>query len=164
MSGKNEEFGMGEGKGKQLFEPCVPEDVDKIAKSNKDTLRIFAKKKFGHNLDCGQHLNLIRKDLTRRVQVALGQIIDDPDTDEAVRRAIERKIPRFLLHPVNRRVNPASAELLKRTDLIPCDKDGIPISNFITQEELKAETKNNGDATNELQRLAAGMEGKGKAE
>jgi hypothetical protein len=135
MPGKDE-FGMGEGKGKVILESCVPEDIDKIAKSNKDWLRVFAKKKFNHSLDCGRNMILIRKDLTKRVQVALGHIIDDPETDEAIKRAIERKIPRFLLHPVNKRVNAASPELLKRTDLIPCTEEGEPLSMFIEQEQL----------------------------
>ena len=141
---------MGEGAGKKGVSPCVPEDIDMIAKSNKDALRVFAKKKFSINLDCGQHLNKIRLDLTKRVQVALGQIIDDPNIDEAIKMAIERRIPRYLLHPVNKRVFDASPYLLKRTDLIPCDKAGVPLAHFNEQEEVD---EDDNDGSDELDRL-----------
>jgi hypothetical protein len=156
MSNKDE-FGMGEGKGKAILESCAPEDIDKIAKSNKDWLRVFAKKKFNHNLDCGMNMILIRKDLTKRVQVALGHIIDDPETDDAIKRAIERKIPRFLLHPVNKRVNAASPELLKRTDLIPCTENGKPLNIFIEQEQLGVDVAGAG-SSEELEKISQNLE------
>ncbi len=151
MSGK---IDMKEGKGKSL-EVCVPEDLNKIAKSNKDTLRVFAKKKFDISLDCGKHLTLIRKDLTKRVQVALGHIIDDPDTDEAIKKAIGMKIPRYLLHPVNKRVFDATPALLERIDLVPCDKEGTPLALFEEAEEV---TEDDNDGSDELERIAQDLE------
>ncbi len=153
MSG---EIDMKEGKGPEL-PPCVPEDLSKVAKSNKDTLRVFAKKKFGINIDCGSHLKLIRKDLTKRVQVALGHIIDNPDTDDAIKRAIEMKIPRYVLHPVNKRVFEATPALLKRTDLIPCDKEGVPMGHFEDEEEIAGDDNGGSD---ELERIAQDLEDK----
>lgn len=125
-TGEENELEMGEGKKPEL-ETCVAEDIDKIARVNKDTLRVFAKKKFGYDLDCGSHIKLLRAELTRKVQVALNMIIDKPDTDKETVEAIEKVIPRYLLHPVNKRVNEVTPELLARGDMIPCTKDGEPL-------------------------------------
>jgi len=117
---------LGEGKAPAL-ELCVAEDVDLIAKVNKDGLRAFAKKKFGYNLDLGGHIKHLREELTKKVQVALNIIIDKPDATDEEKEAIEKVIPRYLLHPVNKRINQATPELLARGDMIPCTKDGVPL-------------------------------------
>lgn len=117
---------LGEGKAPAL-EPCVAEDIDKIAKVGKDALRILASKKFGYSLDCGGHIKDLRADLTKRVQIALNMIIDKPGASDKEKAAIEKVIPRYLLHPVNKRVNGATPALLARGDLIPCTKEGVPL-------------------------------------
>ncbi len=78
-------------------------------------------------MDCGTHIKLLRKELTKKVQIALNIIIDKPDATEEEKEAIEKVIPRHLLHPVNRRINQATPELLARGDMIPCTKDGVPL-------------------------------------
>ena len=71
--------------------------------------------------------------------------------------AIEKVIPRWLKHPINGRINPASPQLLKRGDLIPCTKEGKPLRSheyFIPSDK----PVNNPGSGNEMERLAAGME------
>ncbi len=152
----DKEFGMSEGKAKEL-EPVLPEDVDKIGKLNKDALSSLAQKKFGYKPNLLKHINIIRGELVMKAQVALGEIAEDEYCDEETRIAIEKVIPRYLKHPVNGRVNPASPQLLKRTDLIPCTKDGTPLRSheyYIPDDK----PVNNPNSRNELERVAAGME------
>jgi hypothetical protein len=125
-TGDQGDIELGEGKAPAL-EPCVAEDIDKIARVGKDALRIFASKKFGYSLDCGGHIKHLRADLTKRVQIALNMIIDKPGASDEEKKAIEKVIPRYLLHPVNKRVNGATPALLARGDLIPCTKEGVPL-------------------------------------
>lgn len=139
-TGKENEIEMGEGK-PLVLEPCHAEDIDTIAKVNKDALRVFAKKKFGYNLDCAKHIYLIREELTKKVQIALNMIVDNPDASEEEKKAIEKILPKYLLHPVNKRINAASPELLARGDMIPCTKDGVPLS--IKEEETDEPEEDN---------------------
>lgn len=153
----NDDFGMGEGKGKAKLEQVLPEDVEKIGKMNKDHLAGFAKKKFGYNVNLLKHLSILRGEVVMKCQVALGEIAEDEYTDEETRLAIEKIIPRFLKHPVNGRVNPASPALLKRHDLIPCTADG----KILRGHEYYIPTDkpvNNPGSRHEMERVAAGME------
>ncbi len=152
----NNNFEMGEGKEKKL-EPVLPEDIDKISKLNKDSLAGFALKKFGYKLNLLKHITILRGELVMKAQVALGEIVEGEYCDEETRLAIEKVIPRFLKHPINGRINPASPQLLKRTDLIPCTKDGKPLRSheyYIPDDK----PVNNPNSKNELEKIAAGME------
>ncbi len=150
------DFGMGEGK-KPVLEPVLPEDVEKIGKLNKDALAGFALKKFGYKANLLKHIIVLRGELVMKCQVALGEIAEDEYTDDETRLAIEKVIPRYLKHPVNGRINPASPQLLKRGDLIPCTKEGKPLRSH---EYYIPEDKpvNNPGSNNEMERVAAGME------
>lgn len=153
----NKEFGMGEGKGKQALEGVLPEDIDKIGKLNKDALAIFAKKKFGYNVNLLKHIGIIRGELIMKAQVALGEIAADEYCDDATLAAIEKVIPQYLKHPVNGRINPASPMLLKRMDLIPCTKDGRtlrPNEYYIPEDKPQFDSR----SSNEMERITAGME------
>ncbi len=152
-----QEFGMGEGKGKAKLEDVLPEDVEKIGKLNKDALASFGLKKFGYKLNCLKHISILRGELVMKAQVALGEIAADEYCDEETRIAIEKVIPRFLKHPINGRINPASPQLLKRADLIPCTEKGVPLRSheyYIPEDK----PSNNPNSQNELERVAAGME------
>lgn len=152
----NEPIDLGEGKKPEL-EPVVPEDVDKIMKYNKDALRVFAVKKFGFNLDLSQHIAIIKGELVKKAQVALGIILQDSSTDEETREAIEKVIPMYVKHPKTGRVFASSPSLLKRLDLIPCTKEGRalrPNEYFIPKP--KPIYKDN--SRSEMERMAAGME------
>jgi hypothetical protein len=135
-TGDQGDIELGEGKAPAL-EPCVAEDIDKIARVGKDALRIFASKKFGYSLDCGGHIKHLRADLTKRIQIALNMIIDKPGATDEEKAAIEKVIPRYLLHPTNKRVFGATPELLTRPDMIPCTKDGKPLE--MPEEEIEDE-------------------------
>lgn len=152
----NDNFEMGEGKKVEL-EPVLPEDVDKLTKLNKDALCSFAQKKFGYKPNMLKHTSIIRGELVMKAQVALGEIADDEYCDEETRLAIEKVIPRFLKHPVNKRINPATPMLLKRGDLIPCTEDGRPLKSheYYIPEDKPA---NNPNSKNEMERIASGME------
>lgn len=129
-----------EGNGDELVK-CVPGDLDMIQKAKKDALGVFAKKKFGYDPDLGaMHIKELREELTKKVKVALNIIIDKPGTPEAEKKAIEKVIPKYLLHPVNKRVNPVTPELLARKDMIPCTQNGTPL---ISQSEIDAITGGN---------------------
>ncbi len=157
MANDNKEFGMSEGKGKIKLEPVLPEDIDKVCKANKDALATFAKKKFGYKPNLLKHISIIRGELVMKCQVALGEIAEDEYTDEETRLAIEKVIPRWLKHPVNGRVNPASPQLLKRSDLIPCTKEGKPLRSheyYIPEDKPTM----NPNSKNEMERLASSME------
>ncbi len=151
------EFGMGEGKGKVKLVDVLPEDIDKIGKLNKDALAALALKKFGYKLNLLKHISVLRGELVLKAQVALGEIAEDEYTDDETRIAIEKVIPRFLKHPINGRINPASPQLLKRRDLIPCTKDGKPLRSheyYIPSDK----PVNNPGSQNEMERVMAGME------
>lgn len=149
-------FEMGEGKAKKL-EGIEPQDVEKIGKLNKDALSSFAQRKFGYKPNLLKHISILRGELVMKCQVALGEIVEDEYTDDETRIAIEKVIPRFLKHPVNGRINPASPQLLKRTDLIPCTRDGKPLRSheYYIPDDKPA---NNPSSRNERERMAAGME------
>lgn len=152
----SEPIDLGEGKAVEL-ETVVPEDVEKIMKFNKDAMRVFAMKKFGFSLDLSQHIAIIRGQLIKKCQIALGIILQDADTDDELREAIEKVIPMYVKHPVNGRVYDSSPQLLKRMDLIPCTKEGRPLrpnEYYIPQD--KPQFKSNSGS--EMERLAAGME------
>ncbi len=152
----NEPIDLGEG-GKQELEAVVPEDVDKIMRFNKDALRSYAVRKFGFNLDLSQHIAIIKGELVKKAQISLGIILQDENTDDSVREAIEKVIPMYVKHPVNGRVYDSSPELLKRADLIPCTKDGRALrSNEYYIPQPKPQFKSN--SGNEMERMAAGME------
>lgn len=153
------EFGMGEGKGKEetKLAPVDAGDVEKIGKLNKDALSSFAKKHFGYSLNLLKHISILRGELVMKCQVALGEIAADEYTDDETREAISKVIPQYLKHPVNGRVNPASPMLLKRGDLIPCTKDGTPLRSheyYIPE----AKPNFNSNSRNEMERVTAGME------
>ncbi len=153
----NNTFDMGEGKGKAELAPVEPEDIVKIGKLNKDALATLALKKFGYKLNLLKHITVLRGELVLKAQVALGEIAEDEYCDEETRIAIEKVIPKYLKHPVNGRINPASPQLLKRTDLIPCTKEGKILRSheyYIPVDK----PKNNPGSQNEMERLAAGME------
>jgi hypothetical protein len=144
-------FGMKEGE-KGYKEPCVAEDMDKIGKLNKDALAIFAKKKFNIYINRGTNISILRGDLVKRVQVALGMIIEDPNINETQRRAIEKVIPRYLMHPKNGRIFAATPALLLRHDMIPCTEQGEPI--FVQQPVVAKDDP----ASDELNRLSLDLE------
>jgi hypothetical protein len=152
----NNKFEMGEGK-KQVLESVLPEDVDKIGKLNKDCLAGFAWKKFGYKLNLLKHITVLRGELVMKALVALGTIAEDEYCDEETRIAIEKVIPRFLKHPVNGRINPATPQLLKRGDLIPCTEDGkiLRSHEYYIPEDKPV---NNPNSKQEMERIAAGME------
>lgn len=152
----DEPIELGEGRGAEL-EAVLPEDVDKIMKFNKDALRVYASKKFGFNLDLSQHIAIIRGEIVKKAMIALGMILQDKNTDDSVREAIEKVIPMYVKHPKNGRVYDSSPALLKRLDLIPCSKEGVPLradEYYIPQP--KPSYKNNSGS--EMERVAAGME------
>lgn len=153
----DDKFEMGEAKGKIKLEGVLPEDIDKICKFNKDALSVFAQKKFGYKPNCLKHISILRGELVQKAQVALGEIAEDEYCDDETRIAIEKVIPRYLKHPVNNRINPASPQLLKRTDLIPCTKEGKPLRSheYYIPDDKPA---NKANSKNELERLASGME------
>lgn len=157
MTGK-EPIDLGEKRAGELEKEAVlPEDVDKIMKFNKDALRVYAFKKFGFNLDLSQHIAIIRGELVKKAQIALGIILQDSSTDEATREAIEKIIPMYVKNGKTNRVFASSPELLKRQDLIPCTKEGIPLrANEYYIPAPKPQFK--GDSRNEMERLHAGME------
>jgi hypothetical protein len=149
-------FEMKEGKKPEL-EAVEAEDVEKIGKLNKDALAAFAKRKFGYSLNLLKHLAILRGEVVMKAQVALGEIASDEYCDEETRLSIEKVIPRFLKHPKNGRINPSTPQLLKRGDLIPCTADGTPLRSheyYIPDDK----PKNNPNSTNEMERVAAGME------
>jgi hypothetical protein len=153
----DKEFGMGEGKGKQELEVVVAEDINNIGKMNKDTLSVFAKKKFGYNINLLKHIGILRGELIMKAQVSLGEIAADEYCDEETREAIEKVIPQYLKHPVNGRINPATPMLLRRNDLIPCTKDGRPLrpnEYYIPSDKPQFNTQ----SSNEMERITAGME------
>lgn len=147
---------LGEGKALEL-EAVVPEDVDKITKLNKDALRVFAYKKFGFNLDLSSHIVVIRGELIKKCQIALGIILEDPETDDETKEAIGKVVPRFVKNPKNKRVFQSTPALLKRTDLLPCDEDGRPLmaSEYFIPEIKPAYNPSSGS---EMERIASGME------
>ncbi len=152
-----DQFSMGEGKGKVTLALVEPEDIIKIGKLNKDALAGMALKKFGYKLNLLKHITVLRGELVLKAQVALGEIAEDEYCDEETRLAIEKVIPQYLKHPINGRINPASPQLLKRTDLIPCTKQGKVLRSheyYIPE----ARPQNNSNSNNEMERLAAGME------
>ncbi len=152
----NEPIDLGEGKAVEL-EKVLPEDVDRIMKFNKDALRVFAVKKFGFNLDLSQHIAIIRGELVKKAQVALGIILADVDLDDETREAIEKVIPMYVKHPINGRVFDSSPDLLKRLDLIPCTKDGRPLrANEYYIPAPKPQYK--AGSRSEMERVASGME------
>jgi len=156
MANGKDGFEMGEGKGIKL-QPVLAGDIDKIGKMNKDTMSGFALKKFGYKINLLKHIGILRGELIMKAQVALGEIAEDEYTDDETRLAIEKVIPRYLKHPVNGRVNPASPQLLKRGDLIPCTQNGTPLRSheyYIPDDK----PVNNPNSRNELERVAAGME------
>jgi hypothetical protein len=128
-TGKENELVMGEGKTPTL-EPCVAEDIEYLKRVNKDALRIFARKKFNYVLDCGGHIRNLRDELTKKVQIALNIIVENPEATEEEVEAIEKVIPRWLLHPVNKRINQATPALLARGDMIPCTEKGVPLESM----------------------------------
>jgi hypothetical protein len=138
-------------------ESVLPEDIDKIMKLNKDALRVYALKKLGINLDLSQHIAIIRGDIVKRAQVALGIILQDSSTDESTRKEIEKIIPMYVKNNKTNRVFDSSPELLKRQDLIPCTKEGIPLkANEYYIPVSRPRFK--GNSRNELERMYAGME------
>lgn len=147
---------LGEGKNMELV-PVEAEDIDRITKLNKDALRVFAYKKFGINLDLSSHIIVIRGDLIKKCQIALGIILEDPETDEETKAAIGKVVPRYVKNPKNKRVFDATPALLKRDDLVPCDEDGTPLkaSEYFIPE---AKPAFNSGSKSEMERLAAGME------
>jgi hypothetical protein len=152
----NEPIDLGEG-AKEKWEPVVAEDVDKVGKLNKDALRVFALKKFGFSLDLSQHIAIIRGNLVKKCLISLGEMLQDEDTDAITRQAIEKVIPMYMKHPINGRVFNSSPALLKRLDLIPCTKEGMPLrANEYYIPENKPQHKIN--SKNEMERMAAGME------
>lgn len=154
----NEPIELGERKpGEARKEAVVPEDVEKIMKFNKDALRTYALKKFGFNLDLSQHIAIIRGELVKKAQIALGIILQDSSTDDSMREAIEKIIPMFVKHPKTGRVFDSSPELLKRQDLIPCTSNGTPLrANEYYIPVPKPAFK--GDSRHEMERMHAGME------
>ncbi len=150
-------FDMGEGKGKVTLAPVEPDDIVKIGKLNKDALASFALKKFGYKLNLLKHITVLRGELVLKAQVALGEITEDEYCDDETRMAIEKVIPKYLKHPVNGRINPASPQLLKRTDLIPCTKEGKVLRSHEYYIPVDKPSNNPG-SQNEMERLAAGME------
>ena len=156
MTGR-EPIDLGEGKVGEKKEAVLPEDIDKIMKFNKDALRVYALNKFGFSLDLSQHIAIIRGELVKKAQIALGIILQDASTDEATREAIEKIIPMFVKHPKTGRVYDSSPELLKRLDLIPCTKNGTPLrSNEYYIPAPKPAYRSNSQS--EMERMAAGME------
>lgn len=152
----NEPIDLGEG-AKTYLEPVVAADVDKVGKLNKDALRVFALKKFGFSLDLSQHIAIIRGNLVKKCLISLGEILQDEDTDDITREAIEKVVPMFVKHPVHGRVFASSPELLKRLDLIPCTKEGVPLrANEYYIPVAKPQHQTN--SRSELERVAAGME------
>lgn len=152
----NEPIDLGEGEKPQL-EAVVAEDVDKVVKYNKDALKIFARKKFGFELDLSQHISIIKGDLVKRCQIKLGQILADPLTDEETRGRIEKIIPLYVRHPNNGRVFAASPALLARMDMIPCNKQGVALrqGHYHIPQPKPSFRKN---SKNETERFAAGLE------
>lgn len=151
-----EPIDLGEGKAVEK-EGVLPEDVDKIMRMNKDALRIYALKKFGFNLDLSQHIAIIKGELVKKVQIALGIILQDKNIDDTTREAIEKIIPMFVKHPKNGRVYDSSPALLKRLDLIPCTKAGVPLrANEYYIPTPRPAFK--GNSNSEMERMAAGME------
>jgi hypothetical protein len=150
-------FEMGEGKGKLELETVLPEDIEKVGKLNKDALKSYAKKHFGYDVNLLKHIAIIRGEITKKCLVALGEIQADEYCDEETRQAIEKVIPQWLKHPKNGRVNPATPMLLKRGDLIPCTKDGVPLRSH---EYYIPDPKPNFNAgsKSEMERLMSGME------
>lgn len=135
----------------------LPGDVDKICKFNKDALRVYALKKFGINLDLSVHIAMIRGNLVKKAMIALGEILQDGDVDDEMREAIEKVIPMYVKHPKTNRVFDSSPQLLKRTDLIPCTKEGRalrPNEYYIPQPKPQFHS----NSGSEMERLAAGME------
>lgn len=152
----DEPIELGEGKKPEL-EPVVPDDIDKIGKFNKDALRTFAVRKFGFNLDLSLHIAIIRGDLVKKCMINLGMMLQDKDTNDEVREAIEKVIPMYMKNPKNGRVFDSTPDLLKRTDLIPCTKEGRPLrSNEYFIPQPKPAYKK--DSRSEMERMAAGME------
>lgn len=147
---------MGEGK-KREREPVLPEDIDKLCKMNKDAMAVYAMKKFGIDVDLSSHLVIIRGDLVKKSQIALGQILADPETDPSLREAIEKVIPLFVKNIKTNRVFDASPSLLKRMDLQPCTKEGVPLrqGEYYIPAPKKSFRR---DSRNEMERLASGME------
>ncbi len=155
MTGK-EPIELGEGRAPKK-EEVLPEDVDKIGKMNKDALKVFAWRKLGINLDLSQHIGIIRGELIKKSQIALGIILQDTSIDDSTRDAIEKIIPMYVKHPRTGRVFDSSPELLKRNDLIPCTREGVPLRQ--NEYYLPVPTPQfKGSSKNEMERMAAGME------
>lgn len=155
-NGKLGMIGMGEGKRIKL-ENVLPEDIEKLGKLNKDALSTYAQKKFGYKPNLLKHILVIRGELVLKAQVALGEIAADEYTDDETRLEIEKVVPSYLKHPINDRVNPATPQLLKRGDLIPCTKDGKPLRSHEYYIPEAKPTMNPG-SKHEMERIAAGME------
>jgi hypothetical protein len=146
-------LGMSEGRGnKEYLEPCVVEDIDRIGRFNKDALAIFAKKKFGLNLDRSENISIIRGELIKKAQIALNLRVADPTINPEEKARIERAIPRYVMHPVTHRIFEATTALLLRKDMIPCEKDGTPVHHYAMPEMRPRQPKN------ELDRLALALE------
>ncbi|MCK5919383.1 MAG: hypothetical protein KAG66_00475 [Methylococcales bacterium] len=101
----------GKTEGSEAEQPAVPD----ISRYDKDTLATYAKKEFDVTLNKRKKLDELR------VQVGALQRGEKP---EEAKDEEEAPPPKFLKHPVNKRVFPATKALLARSDMIPCDAAG----------------------------------------
>jgi hypothetical protein len=101
----------GKTEGSEADKPAVQD----ISRYDKDMLATYAKKEFNVTLNKRKKLDELR------VQVKALQRGEKPKEAKA---KVEEPVPKFLKHPVNKRVFPATKALLARPDMIPCDATG----------------------------------------
>lgn len=91
--------------------------AENIAEMKKDSLADYALSEHGVELDMTKK----KDDLVAEVTA-----LDAAKAGKAPKADAEpvASTPGYLRHPVNLRVYLATPELLKRTDMVPCDKDG----------------------------------------
>jgi len=100
-----------EAEGAEANKPAVQD----ISRYDKDMLATYAKKEFNITLNKRKKLDELR--------AQVGALQRGEKKEEAEDDA-EAPAPKFLKHPVNKRVFPATKALLARSDMIPCDATG----------------------------------------
>lgn len=105
-------------------------DVERVNKMEKDQLKAWVNQPctFNHVIDVTRPINHLRNQVIGMIKVRLGNEIDKK-RKEAGKKAGDADATGelslgYLLNPDNMRVFEATAALLRRTDFVPCDKNG----------------------------------------
>lgn len=104
------------------------DDIQKVVLMSKDSLKIYAQKELSISLDLAddkwKKISTIRAYIVKIIKEKLDIPVEKDDaTIEEVGETSSVKVE-WLYNPSNKTVLEATEFLLKRSDLIPCDKNG----------------------------------------